>query len=411
MNSTLDSSESRLFRDSAANGPLRVLHSFPHRLGMSRICTIAWHEIDSVAEAGARLTVFAGDSIRPFSREVLVKKTLSRGILRFPYRLLGPRRSCMLHDWIVASRINRMAKEIDIVHTWPLGALQTIRAAKRLGIPVALERCNAHTRFAYEVVERECRRIGVELPKSHEHAYNANTLELEEKEYAGADGLLCPSDFTAQSFRDLGFAEKKLVRFIYGVDETKFFPEVREPNNANGLTMIFVGVCAVRKGLHFALDAWLNSTASKTGRFVIAGGFIEAYKKKLTSQLSHPSVEVLGHRNDIPALMRRSDVFVLPSIEEGFGLVCTEAMASGCVPLVSNACTDLCQHTVNSLVHNVADTKALTEHLNQLDANRPLLHRLRVAGIENRQNVTWSAAGRSLLKAYQKVIANSCLAN
>ena len=53
--------------------------------------------------------------------------------------------------------------------------------------------------------------------------------------------------------------------------------------------------------------------------------------------LAHPSVKILGHRNDVPELVRQSDILVLPSIEEGFGLVCTEAMGSGCVPLVSRS--------------------------------------------------------------------------
>ncbi len=33
--------------------------------------------------------------------------------------------------------------------------------------------------------------------------------------------------------------------------------------------------------------------------------------------LAHPSVKVLGHRNDLPDLMRQSDILVLPSIGEG----------------------------------------------------------------------------------------------
>ena len=93
----------------------------------------------------------------------------------------------------------------------------------------------------------------------------------------------------------------------------------------------FVGVCAVRKGLHFALEAWLQSRASHDGKFLIAGEFLPEYRARLSSMLSHPSIQILGHRNDIPDLMRRADLFVLPSIEEGFGLVCTEAMASGCL--------------------------------------------------------------------------------
>ena len=82
--------------------------------------------------------------------------------------------------------------------------------------------------------------------------------------------------------------------------------------------------------------------------------------------LSHPSVQVLGHRNDIAELMRATDAFVLPTIEEGFGLVCTEAMASGCVPMVSEACTDICEHMVNSLVHPIGNVDLLAEQITLL---------------------------------------------
>jgi glycosyltransferase involved in cell wall biosynthesis len=383
---------------------LRVLHSFPHRLGRPRIATTAWYEIDSAAAAGAELHVLAGDSVRPFPRPVRVETTLSRGRWRLPYRLLGTYRMCALHDWLVARRLPALAGKVDVIHAWPLGALRTIRAAKRLGIPVALERCNAHTRFAYEVVRQECERIGVPLPPGHEHAYNAQILAKEELEYQEADSLLCPSEFTARTFLDRGFPRERLVRFIYGVDEKKYHPASEPRPAGGGLKMIFVGVCAVRKGLHYALEAWLKSEASKDGTFLIAGEFIPAYQQKLAPLLAHPSVQVLGHRNDVPELMRQCDLFVLPSIEEGFGLVCTEAMASGCVALVSDACTDLCRHMENSLVHAVGDVEALTAHLSLLHRDRNLLAKLREAALQALPGMTWTAAGNTLLSAYRQTL-------
>lgn len=350
------------------------------------------------------MTVMAGDSVRPFIQPIAFKKTLAWGRLKLPYRLLGTRRTCILHDRLVARALPALKGKIDIIHAWPLGALYTTRAAKRLGIPVALERCNAHTRFAYEVVQKECDRLGVPLPADHEHAFNANLLAHEEREYAEADALLCPSDFVVKTFLDQGFEKRRLVRFIYGVDETQFHPN-REPKDPRRkFTMIYVGVAAVRKGLHFALEAWLNSPASKDGEFVIVGGFLPAYQEKLAPMLAHPSIRVLGHRNDVPELMRRSDIFVMPSIEEGFALVCTEAMASGSVPLVSDACTDLCRHEENALVHHVGDVAALSRHITQLHANRPQLERLRQAGLNFLPEITWTAAGRSLVNAYRQII-------
>ena len=372
---------------------LRVLYSFPHRLGAARICTIAWHEIDSAVEAGAEMRVMTGDLVRSFQRPVRVKKTLTWGKLRLPYRLLGTPRMCALHDYLVAKQLPMLKDSIDIVHAWPLGALRTIQAAKRLGIPTVLERPNAHTRFAYEVVRQECHRIGVSLPRGYEHSFNADLLKHEEKEYALADALLCPSEFVVKTFIDQGFSRERLLRFIYGVDEKKFYPSNEPRLPQAGLKMIFVGVCAVRKGLHFALEAWLQSTASKTGRFFIAGDFIPAYRKKLAPMLAHPSVEVLGQRHDVPELMRECDLFVLPSIEEGFGLVCTEAMASGCVPLISETCTDICRHGEHGFVHRVADVDGLNEHITRLDQNRGLLAQMRNACLAAVPAITWKATG------------------
>jgi glycosyltransferase involved in cell wall biosynthesis len=168
--------------------------------------------------------------------------------------------------------------------------------------------------------------------------------------------------------------------------------------------MLFVGLCAVRKGVHYALEAWLKSSAHRTGTFTIAGEFLPDYAEKLAPMLAHPSVRVLGHRNDVPELVRNSDILTLPSVEEGFGLVCTEAMGSGCVPVVSDACTDVCQHMQNSLVHHVGDVEALAQHITLLNEDRALLQKLRLAGLQQRNNLTWDAAGVKLLEAYRETI-------
>jgi glycosyltransferase involved in cell wall biosynthesis len=309
-----------------------------------------------------------------------------------------------LHDRIVARRIANLAGQIDIIHTWPLGALRTLQTAARLGIPTVLERPNANTRFAMEVVQKECERLGVSLPPDHEHAYNVEKLRIEEEEYSLADRLLCPSDFTAKTFLDKGYAKEKLARHIYGFDEKVYYPSNEHRDPKRGLAMLFVGVCAVRKGVHYALEAWLRSPASKDGTFLIAGEFLPAYQEKLQGMLAHPSVRVLGHRNDVPELMRRSDILLLPSIEEGFGLVITEAMGSGCVPLASDACTEICDHMKTGLVHRVGDVDTLTQHITMLHQDRALLERLRANGLTTAPSVTWTAAGRILLDAYRETI-------
>jgi glycosyltransferase involved in cell wall biosynthesis len=388
---------------------VRVLYSFPHKIGASRICYTAWQQVKGLADAGADVTVFPGAVHRPLPSSVRVQPTLARGKMRLPYKMLGHMRAFALHDHIVARRLERLEGQIDIVHTWPLGALETLKTATRLGIPTVLERPNAHTRFAYEVVQKECDRIGVNLPPDQEHAYKADVLSKEEDEYRLADRLLCPSEFTMRTFLDYGFSAAQLARHIYGYDPSVYYPQNDVAPDANrGLTVLFVGVCAVRKGLHFALDAWLRSPAHRDGTFLIAGEFLPAYREKLAAQLSDPSVRVLGHRSDVPELMRKSDVLVLPSIEEGFPLVCAEAMGSGCVPLVSEVCTDLCEHMHNALVHPIADVDALTQHITYLHENRQLLAKLKAEALRSAAEYTWTVAGKKLLDVYREILAVTC---
>jgi glycosyltransferase involved in cell wall biosynthesis len=384
---------------------LRVLYSFPLRLGADRVCYTAWQQVNGLAAAGVDLRVFPASLARPVPAGVRVSPTLAISKFRLPYRIVGTTRAVTLHDWIVARRIMKLVGQIDIIHTWPTGALETLKTAKRLGIPTVLERPNAHTGFAMEVVQKECDRLGVRLPPHHEHAYNAEKLHKEEQEYQLTTGLLCPSEFVVRTFLDKGYSREKLIRHVYGFDERVYYPSNEPRDSKRGLRMLFVGECKVRKGVHYALEAWLRSPACKNGTFLIAGEFLPAYQQKLGQMLSHPSVKVLGHRNDVPELMRQSDILVLPSIEEGFGLVITEAMGSGCVPLASEACTEVYGHMRAGLTHRVGDVETLTQQISVLHEDRALLQRLRSACLEAAPRLTWTSAGQLLLEAYRQTIA------
>lgn len=399
-----------------SNRRIRVLYSFPNRMGIRgvSISNAAWHQVNGLAAAGADVLVYPGALSRPLPVGVRVCPTLARGKVRIPYRLLH-RRAFSLHDWIVARRLEKLAGQVDIIHTWPSGSLRTIRVAARLGIPTALERPSAHTRTVYEAVQKECKTLGVRLPANHMYAYNEGVLRIEEEEFKQASYLLCPSDFVVKTFLDQGFPPEKLVRHQRGFDEKLFYPSVKAREAKRGLTMLFVGLCVALKGLHYALEAWLQSPAHLDGTFMIAGEFLPEYRDKLAPMLAQPSVRVLGRRNDVPDLMRKSDILVLPSISEGYGLVIAEAMGSGCVPLASDACTEVCARIDTGLVHHVGDVKTLTEQITRLYRDRALLERLKTAALNTARENTWTAAGTRLLEVYREILArkgrNEDLAN
>ncbi|MGB6222632.1 glycosyltransferase family 4 protein [Haloferula sp.] len=335
-------------------------------------------------------------------------RTLAIGKFRIPYKLLGRSGACEIHDRRVANWLRRNPNSVDLIHAWPLASLRTIRVAKSLGIPVMVERINAHIRFAFEIVEEECRRIGIKLPPGHDHELNPASLKREEAEYEESDYLLCPSEFVARTFTEKGFSVDRILRHQYGFDESRFRPRDRKEGLRDGkFTAIYAGVCEPRKGLHYALEAWHDSGACELGEFRICGQFVPGYAEKLSKWLSHPSVKVMGHRSDLPELMRNSDVFILPSVEEGSALVTYEARGSGCVLLVSENSGAPCRHGYDAFLHPIRSKELLTEQLRELSQNRELLATMRKRSLETAEEITWSAAGESLAQAYRAVSARA----
>jgi glycosyltransferase involved in cell wall biosynthesis len=168
--------------------------------------------------------------------------------------------------------------------------------------------------------------------------------------------------------------------------------------------VLFAGACTPRKGLHYALEAWRASPASREGTFLVVWEYLPGYPEKLAPLLDHPSVQVLGYRKDLPELMRQSDVVVLPSIEEGSALVTSEARGSGCVLAVSEASGAYCEHMENALVHKVGDVKTLAQHFTMLYEDRALLERLRASSLRTVEDIAWPAAGKKLLEVYSEVL-------
>ena len=78
------------------NERVRVLYSFPNRLGASRICYTAWQQVNGLAEAGADLLVLPGAISRPAPAGVRVSPTRARGKLRLPVQELRHHAHCCI---------------------------------------------------------------------------------------------------------------------------------------------------------------------------------------------------------------------------------------------------------------------------------------------------------------------------
>jgi glycosyltransferase involved in cell wall biosynthesis len=386
---------------------MHVLYSFPDVVGKPGIGVAALQNVLVLAEEGIDVTLVCA-SLGP-GAEVdgarAVISTLAVGGVRIPHRALGIDRAYRYHDLRAARVLDRLAGGVDVVHTWPRAVLRTAATAHRHGIPVVREVSNTHTEHAYEVVAAEHARLGIPVPPGHSHAYDAATLALEEAEYEAADLLLVPSPHSERTFLDRGFAPERLAPHAYGFDPGEFYPASNDLEREGPLTFLFAARCEPRKGLHHLLRAWHESGLADSGaKLVVCGEFIAGYREVVASLLDHPSIEWRGFVADLAGVMRESDVFVLPSVEEGSALVTYAAQASGCAILVSEAAGARCTHLVDGLVHRPGDVGTLVQHLRLVDSDRQLLARLRRAGLETASTLTWSAAGLNLIRNYERVL-------
>ncbi len=391
-----------------ADRPLRVVLSFPDTLGKPGVGANALNQARGLARCGAEVIVCCTSARADVPGAVEVFETLTLGGRRVPHRVLGIDRSYRHHDARVAARLARGSRtRPDIVHTWPSGALTTLDRARALGIPGLREAPNTHTAEAYRRAEAAARDVGMPISGRNSHHFNRRRLAREEREYELATAILAPSAQVAETFRARGFASDRVLEHRYGFDPERFpspSPPVRS-DPSQGLRVVFIGRCEPRKGLHTGLRAWIDSGAAERGRFRIYGSFEPGYREAIADLLGHPSVEVMGFVDDPGAVLRESDLLVLPSVEEGSALVTYEAQASGCALLVSDATGAVAEHMESGLIHRAGDEAMLAEQIRLVDADRALLLELRAHALAQRDHLTWDAAARRLLEVYRQVLA------
>ncbi|MCS0498052.1 glycosyltransferase family 4 protein [Protaetiibacter mangrovi] len=389
------------YRGSESNGRLSVVYSFPHAIGAPGIGWTAWNQVTELVAAGHEVHLVSASVARPIPGLASDRRVLQRGRVRIPHRAVGRDRAFAFHDRIGAELVRRVRP--DVVHTWPLAAERTLRAAAEVGAPGLREAPNTHTAHAYQVVAEECARLGVELPADASHAANAAHLAREEREWAAAAAVLAPSDAVARSFVARGHDPERILRHRYGARSDGAPAAPRRSDDPP--VVLFLGRVEPRKGLHHALRAWAGSRLRDSGRFVVHGDPIPTYAAVLAPLLDQPGVEMRGFTRDPGAALAAADVLVLPTVEEGSALVTYEAQLAGCVPLVSTAAGAYLDDGVHGLLHEPGDVDALRAQFDLLADHPEEFARMSAAAAAHAPELSWEAAGRSLVAAYRAAIA------
>jgi len=263
------------------------------------------------------------------------------------------------------------------------------RCAKQ-GKPFYLDRTIAHP----AVLERLMTELALKYPEWTGPIVPrlAEVVEAETIEHSLARQIVVGGSFARETLVAQGIAPERITVNPYGVDWSRF-SAIEASQEVRPFRFLYVGSVIARKGIPVLLDAW-RALAPRDAELWIAGS-IGARERGLIPEL--PGLRLLGQiaHSEMASVYANCDVFVLPSLFEGFGLVILEALASG-LPVVSTPHTGAVEAVTEDILGRlvpVASVDALIEamrHYLSSPPNRPVVADA-ASGL--RERFSWRAYG------------------
>lgn len=285
-------------------------------------------------------------------------------------------------------------EKFDAAYIWPDTSLSTIKAVKKRGIPIVLERINCYQGKAKPILDDAYKRLGLH-PR---HLIKFEDILQEDTETDLADYIFCPSPEVKKSFKEAGVPEHKLILTSYGWSPERFpnLPVQKIPKEE--VTVLFVGKICVRKGVHLLLRAW--EKAGVKGKLMLCGKMEPEIVETCGDILGRSDVVHIDHNNDVSLAYREADIFAFPSLEEGGPMVTYEAMAHGLPVLASPmGAGSIMRDGIDGFTVEPYDQDAWVEALRKL-ANSPSLRVYFGAAARARAaEFTWEKVGRRRAKA------------
>lgn len=219
------------------------------------------------------------------------------------------------------------------------------------------------------------------------------------------------------------FLEEKIAMIHNGIDLNGFYKEL-EPFTSEKRAQIRKGLFGIkddekivlsiaalhpRKGLKYLLEAFAKvSQEYPKMKLVIVGegpekGDLEKFIKNLG--IHHRAV-LLGYQQNIPHILKSSDIFVLPSVKEAFGLVLLEAMAAE-VPIIASrvgGIPEIIQDHENGELVEAGNSDSLAEKIKELLEHESLGEKFVSHGTRMVKNFSAQVMAQKTQQIYDKIL-------
>ncbi len=172
----------------------------------------------------------------------------------------------------------------------------------------------------------------------------------------------------------------------------------------------FLGGMTIQKGPEYSVEAVATVLHKNIYvRFVMAGGgdmeaaMIRLAAKRGIADRFHFTGFLRG--KEVYQMFRDSDVYVMPSVSEPFGISTLEAMEVGVPSIISkqSGCAEILDNVIKT---DYWDIDAMADAMHALVSYPALHNELRDKGIEEIHGITWEKAGKKVIDIYKDVIAS-----
>ncbi len=293
-------------------------------------------------------------------------------------------------------RLSRQVQPSDFAVVVTYGAaLTTLRRARQLGVASFLEYPIAHHRYAEALLDEEARLRPDFAGTLQYHRFSAQRRERLEQEIAAAARIFVLSGFQKRTFIQSGVPEEKLLVTPLGVDLDLFRPQPRPEDGV--FRVIFVGQITQRKGISYLFDAF-ERAAIPNSELLLVGNIVGTD----APWRNRPRVRHVSHvpRWELPAHYAAADVFVLPSLAEGFPQTALEAMACGKPVIVSENTfgEDVVTDGVDGFVVPIRDADAIADRLRYLHEHPGVRERMGTAARRRAEAFSWERYGERVVE-------------
>lgn len=224
--------------------------------------------------------------------------------------------------------------------------------------------------------------------------------------------IVAVSQTTKGDITGLGIPSKKVSIVPDGVDRPPTVPVTREDHR---LQFLFVGALTQRKGLEYLIDAMRKIEEKSIILHIVGPIEDETYFHCLQNLVRQYKLENkvvfygMVPQEELWRFYAKSDIFILPSLWEGFGIALLEAMAFG-LPIVATrggAIPDLVNDGENGLLVPPADSIALGSAITRLIKTPLLRERLGQNGrVQFQKSLTWQQVGEKFAAVLTQVMTN-----